>query len=217
MVRLTTKPSPDRKCVKCQSDIPESLRADAAYCGKKCRNAAEKARYCSRNPEYVARQRRLSLQIRHEGLYGHTFFIDKPQMNPRDRFGFARSVGFRSGLEVKVSAQLKALGIDPRYEKVKLKYTKPAFEHTYTADFQLPNGIIVETKGLLDAKDRQKMVLVKAQNPEFDIRFVFQGDPLKKFIYKGSPTSYAKWCEKNGFLWAGGGQIPEAWLKEKTT
>ena len=75
----------------------------------------------------------------------------------------------------------------------------------------LPNGIIVETKGRFTPADRQKHLLVQKQFPELDIRFVFS-NPNQK-INKGSKTSYAMWCEKNGFLYAKG-LIPKEWLME---
>ncbi|WAW09979.1 hypothetical protein NB640_12285 [Oxalobacter vibrioformis] len=123
-----------------------------------------------------------------------------------------RANGYRSGLEERLDEQLKAAGIDAKYEGGKLEYTSPPQKHTYTWDFQLPNGIIIESKGWLQIEDRKKHLLIKAQHPELDIRFVFQRSAAP--IYKGSPTTYAKWCEKNGFLYADK-EIPAAWLKEK--
>ena len=55
--------------------------------------------------------------------------------------------GFRSGLEEKVADQLRSLGVEVRFEQRKVKYTKPARKSTYTPDFELPNGVIIETKG----------------------------------------------------------------------
>lgn len=119
---------------------------------------------------------------------------------------------FRSGLEGVTAEWLRSRGIDPQYEKIKIKYTKPASSHTYTPDFILPNGIIVETKGVFDSTDRAKHLLVREQHPELDIRFVFtrSASPL----YKGSPTSYAQWCDKNGFKFADR-TIPSEWIKEE--
>lgn len=97
------------------------------------------------------------------------------------------------------------------YETIKVRYERPATSHTYTPDFPLPNGIIVETKGLFSAEDRKKHLLVQAQHPELDIRFVFSNSRAK--LYKGSPTTYAAWCEKNGFKYADK-LIPRAWLQE---
>ncbi len=92
-----------------------------------------------------------------------------------------------------------------------IRYTKPESNHRYTPDFPLPNGIIIETKGRFLPADRQKHLLVKAQHPEKDIRFVFTRS--KTPISKGSKTTYADWCEKNGFRYADK-TVPEAWLRE---
>lgn len=118
--------------------------------------------------------------------------------------------GYRSGLESKVSAQLKDLGIPFEYEKLKIKYAVNEVR-TYTPDFVLPNGIIVETKGRFVAADRKKHLLIQKQDPFLDIRFVFSNSNAK--INKGSPTSYADWCDKHGFMWANK-LIPEEWINE---
>jgi hypothetical protein len=119
--------------------------------------------------------------------------------------------GWRSGLEERVAEQLDQLGVAYTYEKLKLKYIKPASEHVYTPDFVLPNGIIVETKGRFLAADRQKHILVKRHNPELDIRFVFSNSNAK--ISKASKTTYAMWCRKNNYLFSDK-TIPEEWLNE---
>jgi hypothetical protein len=92
-----------------------------------------------------------------------------------------------------------------------VRFTEPSKARTYTPDFKLPNGIIVETKGRFVTADRQKHLLVKAQHPDLDIRFVFSNSRAR--ISKGSPTSYAMWCDKNGFRYADK-FIPQAWLIE---
>lgn len=123
-----------------------------------------------------------------------------------------RKVGsFRSGLEDKVHKQLEASGVKAEYEMWKIPYVVPASNHTYRPDFILPNGIIVETKGLWEADDRKKHLLIREQYPELDIRLVFSSSRTK--IYKGSPTSYAEFCEKKGILFADK-LIPVEWLKE---
>jgi len=119
---------------------------------------------------------------------------------------------YRSGLEERIAKQLTEAGIESDYESLVIPYTKPESQHKYTADFQLPNGIIVESKGIFDAEDRKKHLLVKAQHPHLDIRFVFSSSKAK--LYKGSPTTHAAWCEKNGFKYADK-LIPPAWLAEK--
>jgi hypothetical protein len=116
-------------------------------------------------------------------------------------------MAFRSGLEEKVADLLTNLGVDYEYESTKVAYQ---IMHTYCPDFLLPNGVFLETKGQLTEEDRRKMKAVKSQNPELDIRFVFQS-PYNK-INKGSKTTYAKWAEKNGFLWCAFHSIPIEWL-----
>jgi len=120
--------------------------------------------------------------------------------------------GYRSGLEEVVHKQLADAGIHAEYENLKIKYEKPARTSTYTPDFELPNGIIIETKGRFESDDRQKHLLIKAQCPEYDIRFVFSNS--KNRISKQSKTTYAMWCEKYGFLYADR-VVPMAWIKEK--
>lgn len=123
------------------------------------------------------------------------------------------SYNFRSGLEEHVADQLDQLGVSFEYESMVIKYTRPEKIHRYTPDFIiLSNNIIVETKGRFLTKDRQKHLLIKKQNPDLDIRFVFS-NPNQR-ISKTSKTTYAKWCDSKGFLYAKQ-TIPTTWLKEK--
>ena len=119
--------------------------------------------------------------------------------------------GFRSGLEEKVAADLTSRGVGFSYESLKIPYTKPATDHTYTPDIFLENGIIVELKGRYLTEDRQKQLLVKRQHPDLDIRFVFSNSKAK--ISKRSETTYAMWCQKHGYLYADK-EIPTEWLEE---
>ena len=136
------------------------------------------------------------------------------RINPRTSKGSIGIVhGYRSGLEQQVAAQLAAAGLDVAYESTKVEYVKPEKKAKYTPDFPLPNGIIVETKGRFLTEDRQKHLLIKAQHPALDIRFVFSNSRAR--ISKTSSTTYAMWCEKHGFLYADK-LVPEAWLKEKS-
>ena len=120
--------------------------------------------------------------------------------------------GYRSGFEHKVSDQLKENKIKFEYETTVIPYIKPETKHTYTIDFTLPNGILVETKGRWVAEDRKKHLLIKKQHPELDIRIVFMSGKTK--IRKGSKTTYAMFCDKHDIPWAEK-VIPESWLREK--
>ena len=110
---------------------------------------------------------------------------------------------YRSGLEEVNSDLLKTFSIEPKYEQYYLEYVVPERKHKYTPDFVLPNGIIVETKGV--------HLLIKEQHPNLDIRFVFSRSATP--IYKGSKTTYASFCDKNGIPYADK-KIPEEWLNE---
>lgn len=118
---------------------------------------------------------------------------------------------YRSGLEEKLAAQLEDANIPVVFEQYTVPYTIPESKHVYTPDLLLPNGILIEGKGLFDAEDRKKHLLIKAQHPGLDIRFVFSSSRTK--LYKGSPTTYGMWCEKNGFKFADKA-IPVEWMKE---
>lgn len=118
---------------------------------------------------------------------------------------------YRSGLEKIVAEYLKQNKKNFRYEDLKIEW-KDLRYRTYTPDFILDNGIIVETKGIFDNEDRRKHLAVREQHPELDIRLVFSNAKAK--LYKGSKTTYAMWCEKNNFLYSHR-VIPPDWLEEK--
>lgn len=115
----------------------------------------------------------------------------------------------RSGLEDNIAQQIKEAGLPVTYEKRKITWTDKV--KTYTPDFELPNGIIIEAKGIFDNDDRRKHLQVQAQYPDLDIRFVFSNPNAK--LYKGAKSTYADWCTKNNFKYAHK-LIPEEWLNE---
>lgn len=123
-------------------------------------------------------------------------------------------LGFRSGLEDRVSHQITEAGLELLYETDKIGYVVPARDSKYTPDFKLPKKggfFYIETKGIWTVQDRAKHLLIQKQHPDLDIRFVFSNQNAK--LYKGSPTSYASYCEKHNFRYANK-VIPEAWLTE---
>lgn len=97
------------------------------------------------------------------------------------------------------------------FESFKVPYLIPEKLHKYTPDFLLANGIIVEGKGIFDAQDRAKHLLIQAQHPELDIRFVFSRS--KAPITPGSKTTLADWCRKFGFKFSDK-EIPASWFTE---
>jgi hypothetical protein len=128
---------------------------------------------------------------------------------------------YRNKLERAVGEQLHAAGISFDYEGEWIEYDVPARKAKYLPDFR-PRGtnIILETKGWFGrqgAKERQKLILLKEQHPELDIRIVFSD--ARKPIYKGSPTTYAQWATDHGFTYSDKGMIPKSWhtdLKRQT-
>lgn len=137
----------------------------------------------------------------------------------RKRFSSARQaarlLGYRSGLEEKIANILVERSADFSYESEKISYVIPASDHKYSPDFRIvrPNGSIlfIETKGIFNADDRKKHLLIKQQHPELDIRILFQNANTK--ISKGSKTTYGEWCDKHGFIYASK-DIPANWLVE---
>ena len=123
--------------------------------------------------------------------------------------------GWRSGFEMDLAAFLRSEGIEFEYEQNKIQYIVPARNAKYTPDFYIKTRtgktIIVETKGHFVTSDRQKMILVKQQFPDLDIRLVFSRSSTK--ISKQSNTTYAMWCEKHGFPYADK-VVPQEWLDE---
>jgi|TARA_B110000967_G_scaffold121951_1_gene124553 predicted nuclease of restriction endonuclease-like RecB superfamily len=122
--------------------------------------------------------------------------------------------GYRSGLEDKLSKQIKTAGIEVQYETDKISYQVPPRQAKYTPDFRLPKDggfFYVEAKGIWDVKDRQKHLLIQEQYPEIDIRFVFSNSNNK--LYKGSKSTYASFCDKHRLQWAHK-TIPDEWLHE---
>jgi|TARA_R100001460_G_scaffold1577_2_gene5876 hypothetical protein len=119
--------------------------------------------------------------------------------------------GYRSGLEFKISTALDTINYNYDYESIKIEWEDLAYR-TYTPDFILKNGIIIETKGRFLTTDRRKHLCIKKQHPKLDIRFVFTNSRSK--LSKGAKSTYAEWCIKHGFRYYDR-IIPEDWLKEK--
>ena len=132
-------------------------------------------------------------------------------MSPHKVRREALKYGYRSGLEHKISEYLKLLKHKYEYESIKIEWEDLTYR-TYTPDFILKNGIIIETKGRFLAVDRRKHLAIKKQHPKLDIRFVFTNSRSK--LSKGAKSTYGEWCIKYGFRYYDR-IIPEDWLKEK--
>jgi len=101
-------------------------------------------------------------------------------------------------------------------------YFELVIRQIYTPDFKitLKNGYIfyVEYKGYLWKEDKTKMLAVKRQYPDVDIRFVFlnhkkpiHGAQMRK---DGTKMSHGEWAETHGFKWSEG-FMPSEWFNTK--
>ena len=122
----------------------------------------------------------------------------------RSRGGQQLDLRGRSHFETAVMRNLKSRGTAFFYEPINLVYTS-----LYKPDILLPNGILVEVKGLFDAADRHKLLSVRENNPSCDIRLLFQRDNR---ISSTSRMRYSDWCKKHGFQYHIGAAVPESWL-----
>lgn len=110
----------------------------------------------------------------------------------------------RNKFEKKIYRQLKSSKINFKYESEKLPYI---LSRHYIPDFILdtPLGkVYIECKGYLRPEHKSKMVAVKKQYPNKDIRILFYSEN----------KSAIKWAKKNNFIYAIG-DIPDEWYQGK--
>ena len=121
-----------------------------------------------------------------------------------------RSSKYRSKFEASVAKNLVDNKIKFSYETINIDYI---ISSSYCPDIIFDNGIICEIKGLFRKEERRKHLAIQAQHPTLDVRFVFQNSKTKLSKAKGSLT-YAKWCERHGFLYADK-IIPPEWYEQQ--
>lgn len=101
------------------------------------------------------------------------------------------------------------------YEPEKFPWIPEAEKRTYTPDFKVQRKdgsyFYIEYKGFFKYEDRKKMLAIKAQYPDCDIRMVFMRP--QNTIGANSKTTYGEWCDKNGILWADN-TLPKEWLRK---
>ena len=127
-----------------------------------------------------------------------------------------KKLGLKGSLEPKISKQIdklvKGTRIVKKYETDRLPYF---LLKNYVPDFPIvfPDGrtMYLEVKGWLRPSDRTKMIAVKKNNPQADIRFVFGKDNK---LHKSSKTTYSEWAIKNGFQYAIG-EVPKEWFSQR--
>lgn len=117
-------------------------------------------------------------------------------------------MAYKSGFERSFAANLSSRKLKFTYETQQIPYT---LERTYNPDFILVDyPFVIECKGLLDRDSKAKMLAVKRQHPDIDIRFVFMRADKK---IPGTKQTHGEWATKNGFLWSEG-TAPEEWFEK---
>ena len=116
---------------------------------------------------------------------------------------------YRSKFEQDIAENLEQRGCKFGYESKLIRYV---LECRYTPDFIFPNGLIIEAKGRMAARDSRKHRAIKKQSPDLDIRFVFMNLNTR---VEGSRFTHQQWCEKYNFKYSER-IIPKEWTDVKT-
>ena len=133
----------------------------------------------------------------------------KPQYNGRT---------FASAAEIKCATDMDNRGVTWEYEPEKWSWNPPPKK--YAVDFKVirvdGSCFYVEYKGYFRTEDKVKMIAIKKQYPERDVRMVFthpekpvEGATMRK---DGTKLSNAEWATKNGYLYAEK-VIPDEWFE----
>lgn len=125
---------------------------------------------------------------------------------------------YRNGFEKKTGESLELSNTEFSYEKTKIDYTVSG---TYLVDFDIitksGKTIYIETKGngrSFDHATRRKMIAVKEQHPELDVRIVFYSDgKIGRKRKDGTFMKQSDWAIKYGFKYAIR-DIPQEWKDE---
>ena len=113
----------------------------------------------------------------------------------------AKTYKYLKGLERKFKYKVE-------YETEILPYV---VKRTYVPDFILSfadgRKMYIEFKGYLRRDDEKKLIAIKEQHPELDVRICF----MKDNKMAGRKMRYSKWAEKHGIPYCFG-VVPEDWL-----
>jgi hypothetical protein len=123
---------------------------------------------------------------------------------------------YKNKFEYMTANHIRSRKLPFSYETEKLEYT---LTKKYIPDFILEtkskHKIYIETKGngrSWDSAVRAKMVAVKSEHPDLDIRILFWANGEFGAKRKdGTRNTQLAWAEKNGFI-AAVREIPNEWL-----
>lgn len=123
--------------------------------------------------------------------------LKKPPSSQKRHKPKEKPKGKRSYFEEDVHKALLKKGKNVEYETEKLPYV---VKRNYIPDFILfdkfGNKVYIEAKGRFTSSDRTKMVAVKREHPELDIRIIFMQD---NYLTKRKIKRYTQWAADNGF------------------
>lgn len=128
---------------------------------------------------------------------------------------------YRSIFERDIADALEELGIKFTYESKSYPWRevlpsgfcndcgaeKVYADRTYTPDFFLENGYIIEAKGMFTSKDRKIALAMREQHPEIKLVYLFGHNNR---LSRGSSTTYLEWCRKRKFEAADKKQLKSA-------
>jgi hypothetical protein len=114
---------------------------------------------------------------------------------------------------------LKALRAGQKAGGYQITYEQEALEYVlvkrYVPDFilEFPSGRkrYIESKGYLRPDDMKKMIAVRDQHPDLDIKIYFAKDNK---LNRKAKMRYSDWAIKHGFDFAVG-YIPEEWMRDE--
>lgn len=112
----------------------------------------------------------------------------------------------KNNFEKKILIQIEGSGCNVKYEGARIPYVLAGH---YIPDYivDTPTGkLYIEAKGYFRPEAKRKMVAVKRQHPELDIRIVF----YKSKSFKKN-KQYERWAIKHGYKFAWD-TVPEEWL-----
>lgn len=112
----------------------------------------------------------------------------------------------RNEFEKKLERQLRRSRVHFKYESERITYILAGY---YLPDFVIDTvlgKIYIEAKGYFRPEHKRKMVAVKKQHPELDIRIVFYCPPTTK-----QGKKYEAWAIRHGFRYSFE-TIPKDWL-----
>lgn len=118
--------------------------------------------------------------------------------------------GYRSKFEFKLAKQIKRAKKPVNYEDEEsvMQYVSD-YSPDFTFEKKAGGKMYIEAKGRFDKTMQTKMRKVKRDNPDADIRFVFQANNK----IKGTKSRYMDWAKRNKFP-AALYKIPKEWLDE---